>query len=130
MKIKKGESVFGLLSSLQKMLHEKPSVKQMFNEIQMMKFKIRPVSGDISLVDIGNSQLIEALWGLGKLDDFFQKEFKRLSGKEKRIFFNIVSGVKEKLEQELNRVNFKQSMGPSSIVEVEIFKDTPARKPN
>ena len=47
----------------------------MFEEVRMMKFKIKPIQGDVSAFNLKNERFIESLWSLGKLDEFFHKEF-------------------------------------------------------
>ena len=130
MKNSKNNDVFKLLADLQIVLRQKPSVDKMFEEIRMMKFKIRPIIGDISLVNVKNNQLIEALWGLGKIDDFFQKKIKQLNLKDKKTFFRVVSDIRDGYEQQLNRVGLKGKVNPSSPVELEIFKERQTKKVN
>ena len=130
MKNRKNNNVFEVLSDLQAVLKKRPSPEKMFEEITMMGFKIKPLVGDISLVNVKNNQLIEALWGLGKIDDFFHKKFKQLSLKDKDTFFKVISDIKGGYEQQLNRVGLKERSATASPVELEIFKERQTKKTN
>lgn len=130
MKNRKNNDVFQILSDLQTVLSRKPNPEKMFEEIRMMRFKIKPLMGDISLVNVKNNQLIEALWGLGKIDEFFHKKFKQLSLKDKDTFFRVVNDIKGDYEQQLNRVGLKEKPNVGSSVELEIFKEKAAKKTN
>lgn len=130
MKNRKNNDVFEILSDLQSVLKRKLSPEKMFEEIRMMRFKIRPLAGDISLVNVKNVQLIEALWGLGKIDDFFHKKFGKLSLKGKDTFFRVINDIKGGYEQQLNRVGLKEKSKITSPVELEIFKERQVKKTN
>ena len=130
MKNRKNNDVFEILSDLQAVLRKKPSPEKMFEDIRMMRFKIKPLMGDISLVNVKNNQLIEALWGLGKIDDFFHKEFNQLSLKDKDTFFRVINDIKGGYEQQLNRVGLKERPNISSPIELEIFKEKQTKKTN
>jgi UDP-galactopyranose mutase len=74
-------------------LENKPTFVQMYEEIRMMKFKIRPVVGDISVLNLKNSGFIEILWSLGKLDEFFQHEYGKLSYKKRDLFLRLFDEI-------------------------------------
>ena len=61
----------------------------MFEEVQMMKFKIKPIHGDVSAFNLKNISFIESLWSLGKLDEFFHREFPQLSKKDQEVFLRF-----------------------------------------
>ncbi len=128
MKSTKKTDVFNLISRLQKILTQKPSQEEMLKEVQMMKFKIRPVYGDLSLLDFKNLPLVEALWGLGKIEEFFYKEVKKIAGRDQQTFFRLINQIKAGLETRLSKVSFKTSMVAPQMVEMEIFKERPRKK--
>lgn len=121
------KNIFNLVSQLKQILDNKPNEKQMLKEVEMMKFKIKPVAGDISILNFKNNQLIEALWGLGKLDEFFQNHFKNISKNDKEIFFQMVGQLRGRLENQLSRINFHRPVNIPQIIEMEIFKEYPKR---
>lgn len=132
MKKQNNKDVLQVLANFKKILDHKPSVDHMYNEVLMMKFKIKPLQGDISLFNVKNSRLIEVLWSLGKLDELFQKEYRKLSLAEQEIFFKAFDEVHRKLQGELNGINLKteQLSRLSPVVEMEIFKENLQKKTN
>jgi len=87
------KDVISLFGEIQKIISGKPSINQMFEEVQMMKFKIKPIKGDLMSFDLKNENFIESLWSLGKLDEFFFKEVPNLNKKEKEVFMKIFDSL-------------------------------------
>lgn len=131
---KKNHDIVDVIALLQdKILNHKPSMETMWAEVCMMKFKIRPVMGDISSLNFHNNNLIELMWSLGKLDDFFHQEYKKLSNSQKDIFFKIFEDLHEQFQSELNALNLNRNVADSvnPSLEMEIFKEhTPKSKIN
>ena len=119
-----------IFNKLKKTLGAKPTVEKMYEEIRMMRFKIRPISGDISLLQLKNHQLIETLWGLGKLDEVFQKEYDKLGNNQKEVFFRLFDNLYDQYQEELNKINVSKEIRPklSQVFEMEIFKDFSAKR--
>jgi len=69
---------------------------------------------------------------LGKLEEFFQKEFYRLSSKNKDLFMRIFNDIYEKYYQDLNKINLQWEKTPRQqrFLEVEIFKEIRNKKFN
>ena len=113
------------LADFQKnVLENKPSMEAMVDEVRMMRFKIRPLQGDISLLNLKDAKLIEILWNLGKLDEFFRSQHDQLSRGQREVFFQFFDGLYEKFQTQLNRINLKStSENISPTVEMEIFKE-------
>lgn len=111
-------------------LESKPSIDAMIDEVRMMHFKIRPLQGDVSLLDLREDKLIETLWNLGKLDEFYQKHNNRLTSSQKSIFFNFFEEIYGKFQSQLNKLNLRSKIetdAPSTI-EMEIFKDDTVKR--
>lgn len=121
------KNIFNLVSQLKAILDNKPTQDQMLKEVEMMRFKIRPLVGDISILNFKNSQLVETLWGLGKLDEFFQIHFKNISASDKETFFQMVGQLRGRLESQLGKINFRRPVNASQMIEMEIFKEYPKR---
>ncbi|OQY68170.1 hypothetical protein B6D29_01230 [Microgenomates bacterium UTCPR1] len=132
MKKKMNQDVIELIGSFQKTLDNKPTVKKMYEEIQMMRFKVKPIKGDLSTVNLNNDKFIRTLWSLGKLDEFFQKEFYGLNRKNKELFSRIFESIYEKYQVELNRINIQieKNIRNQRFLEVEIFKESKNNKIN
>ncbi|MDH7476022.1 MAG: hypothetical protein QHH09_00945 [Microgenomates group bacterium] len=125
------EEILSLLKNFQKnILDKKPSLKQMYEEIRMMNFKIKPLQGDISILDLNNRRFIETLWRLGKLDEFFYNKVKKLKKADQKILFNYFDSLHFKLQEKLNQLNFKQAKlkETSPVIEMEIIKEHYQRK--
>lgn len=133
MRKKSRRDILQMVSNFQALIKNKPPLPQMSTELRMMKFKIRPIQGDFSAVDLKNQEFIKALWSLGKLDEFFQKEYSRLTKKERQIFIKIFDDLYHQYQQELNRVNIYKGRPVNEehkILEMEIFKENKGRKIN
>ncbi len=108
-------------------LGNKPTVDQMVYEVRLMNFKIRPVAGNISIVNFRNADLIDALWSLGKLDEFFRQKIKNISAKDQAAFMRLVNEIRWNYQEKLNSVRLIHS-DPSfdeiPAFEAEIFKET------
>jgi len=129
---KTSKDILDLIRSFQDIVKKKPGIGEMFSEIRMMRFKIKPVQGDINEIDLKNEKFIEILWSLGKLDEFFQKEYPRLIGKNKVVFTKILDDLYRRYQEQLNHVNVYKTAGPrkSKIIEMEIFKESKQKLPN
>lgn len=125
MKNKPEKDISQLVSNFQNFIKNKPTVDRMYEEIRMMKFKIRPVQGDVLSVNLHNEKFIEVLWSLGKLDEFFQREYPKLSNPKKEIFVKIFDDIYHRYQDELNKVNLlkSKSFRESQVLEMEIFKE-------
>lgn len=130
MQTKNDNDILKIFDDFQKMIEHKPSFDKMFEEVQMMRFKVHPVAGDIGAFDLKNSHLIETLWSLGKLDELFQKEYRRLSSRQKIFFYRLFESLYQKFQGQLNRINLKQEKISDTdlFLEIEIFKEHYLRK--
>lgn len=120
-----------LLGMFQKdVLLKKPDIKEMIAEIHMMKFRVKPLQGDLSGINFHNSLFIETLWSLGKLDEFFQAQYRQLSEKERASFYSYFDSLHKKFQEDLNRLNLKQERreGKAPVLEMEIYKDRQKKK--
>jgi len=130
MKKKETKDVMEVLSSLRDIISHKPPTLKMYEEIQMMKFKIRPLQGDVLSINLNNERFLETLWSLGKLDEFFQREYMKMSKKDQEIFLRYFDSLYKNLQQELNKVRLYNKKNPpkTSILEMEIFKEKLLKK--
>jgi hypothetical protein len=131
MKKKTNKDIISLFNNIQKIISAKPDINQMFEEVQMMKFKIKPIQGDVSAFNLKNERFIESIWSLGKLDEFFYKEFPQLSKKDQEVFLRIFDSLYIKYQQQLNQVNLRSAKilsAKTGLLELEIFKERRLRK--
>lgn len=108
-------------------LGNKPDFDQMFSDVQMMQFKVRPVTGDIAGLNFDNYIFIETLWSLGKLDEFFHQHVSDLNKSEKKVFYQLFDGLYQQYQSQLNKVNLKTDLPDTATTEgafeVEIFRE-------
>ena len=134
MKTKTIDKILELFQTFQKNLEVRPSLETMYEEVRMMRFKIKPIQGDVGLLNLNNQQLIEVLWQLGKLEEFFQKQFNKLTPAQKEVFFNFFSEMHNKFQNKLNQLNLKSGKNlptTASFFEMEIIKERQeTKKPN
>jgi len=123
---KTNKDIISLFGNIQKVILTKPDINQMFDELQMMKFKIRPIQGELMSFDLKNKQFIESLWSLGKLDEFFYREISSLSKKEKELFIKLFDILYFKYQQQLNQSNLQKkkiTLNRTGLLELEIYKE-------
>ena len=127
---KNNRDILEFFSSLKKTLGAKPPIEKMYEEIRMMRFKIRPISGDVFLLQLKNRGLIETLWGLGKLDEVFQREYNKLADEQREVFFRLFDNLYQQFQNQLNKINVNPEVKTnlSQFLEIEIFKDIPTKK--
>ncbi|MCX7997062.1 MAG: hypothetical protein N2691_04930 [Patescibacteria group bacterium] len=108
-------------------LEKKPPHRQMRAEVQMMRFKVRPVSGDVSVLNFQNEKFLEALWSLGKLDEFFHQVVGELKKTDKHIFYKLFDGLYREYQRQLNQIGIRDGATPgeNKTFEVEIFREKP-----
>lgn len=127
MRRKNSTDVLEMISRFQEtVLKHKPPADQMYQDVRMMKFKVRPLQGDIAMVDLDDKDFIEILWSLGKLDEFYQGNVKKISRSQQDTFFKIVDEMYFRFQEDLNTIDLKReqfSEASSSGFEMEIFKD-------
>ncbi len=126
MRKKSNTDVFEIVSKFQRtILDNKPPGTQMYQEVRMMKFKIKPVLGDISFLNLKNTNFIEILWSLGKIDEFFQNQIDTLNTDQRDIFYKLLDDIYEKYQEELNEIDLKKEnvSQASAGFEMEIFKE-------
>ncbi|MFH1826922.1 MAG: hypothetical protein ABH812_00610 [bacterium] len=128
MSIKKKPDLLEDIVDFQKsLIKNKPSHKIMYEQVRMMRYKIRPLQGDISALDFTNTKFIEILWNLGKLDEFFNKKKNILNRKQREILYGFLENVYAKLQHQLNHLDLKfeeaEKDNSSSIIEMEILRE-------
>jgi len=124
MRKKQPINLSAFVDTLQKELVERrPTLRKMYDDVRMMKFVIRPLQGDITRVDFTDSNLIETLWSLGKLDEFFQKKLRTVPFNQRESFLRLFDTLHQQFQGQLNKLNLKPEKNITSpTLEMEIFK--------
>ena len=127
---KKSVSPAQVLTAFQRIIKNKPSVKKMYEDIRLMQFRVRPIEGDITNIDIDNDTFIEMLWSLGKLDEMFQKKFYDIEGEKKEMIYKLFESLYGQYQTKLNKATYKkeESLGPAPKLEMEIYRESPVEK--
>ncbi len=123
--------IASLLSQYQQaVVLNKPTLAIMLDEIKMMNFKIRPLSGDVSLIRAMDSKLIEMVWNLGKLDQLYREKQQYLKLKDRELFMRFFESMHEKFQKELGLVQLTvpEQVESAHALEMEVFRDAPRRK--
>jgi len=108
-------------------LDKKPSHEQMIRDVYMMKFKIRPLQGDVSKLNFSNTLFVETIWRLGKMDDFIEKHLHEIDKKQEHAFFHYFEGMYKELQNTLNSLHFgsqtENLFVKRDLIEMEIYKE-------
>lgn len=129
------KDILSLIIHFQKtVLSKKPSAPIMYRDVKMMHFKIRPLHGDVSRMNLRDIKFVEILWSLGKLDEFFQVHAPVVGEGERGTFFKMMDDLYEDLQNQLNSLQLRKEPLRAknySVVEMEIFKENfQQKKPN
>ncbi len=103
---------------------KKPSFEKMEQEVKLMSFKIRSITGDIIKSLYQNRRdMIELIWLIGKLDEFLQKSAEGLSNHDREmIFAALIDFYNSRILKERGKV---KGVDP---LELELFKTKPFDK--
>ena len=127
MKKQKNKDLYEVIKHFQEhTLSNKPAYEQLVNEVRLMNFKIRPLSGNVASLDFKNEELIEALWCLGKLDEFSKGAILTIGSKDQEAFFRLVNELRWSFQEKLNKVRLAREKPVTEDVptfEAEIFKE-------
>jgi len=113
-------------------IKHKPPMNQMIHEVQMMKFKIKPLQGDFSFLNFSKDSFIESLWSLGKLDEFYRKTYPSVKKQEKAIFLSLFEGFQKAFQEDLKNISLKKmdfkNLPITEYFEMEIYRDSHKKK--
>lgn len=109
-------------------LEQKPAHEIMRKEIGMMRFKIRPLYGEVTELNFDDPTFIETLWTLGKLDEFYHDNSENIPKADEKVFYQIFDGVYGQYQDKLNDIRLKTRIAggddPSTNgFEVEIYRE-------
>lgn len=122
------ETLESLTQDLKKIIEAKPERPQIVKEIGAMKLRVKSVLGEIDFNDLNNDKLLETLWRLGKLDEFFNTRVKKADPKDQLILMNLGFQIKKKLENELSQLEIKSRSIFPRLIEMEVFREIPKKK--
>jgi hypothetical protein len=114
-------------------LNRKPSITTMQSDIRMNRLKIRTYVGDVFSLNMAGASFIEALWSLIKLEEYVHQTARLLPKKEHEVFYRLMRQYREKLQDELNRVDMrlphiKAKHIKDTPISLEIYRDHTTKK--
>lgn len=124
------KDIFAVLVEFEEqVLQSKPVLARMKEEVRMMDFKIRPVQGDISNLDLTSTKFIEALWCMGKLDELYQHIGDEYSDRDRELFGQFAANLQNTYMRELQHVMVSNSQEDTSAaqIEIEIYRESIAK---
>ena len=102
----------------------KPAFKIMLRDIQMMRFKIRPIIGDISSLNEMNDEVIALLWKIGRIDEIIHASFKDLAEDDQDQLLEYLQHMELQTENDLRRVlRQKPSTKTNNLLKLEVFRE-------
>jgi conjugal transfer/entry exclusion protein len=107
--------------------NELPTQDNMRKEVQMMGFKIRQITGDMSSLSRLDSNVIESLWKIGKIDEIISSNFDKLDEVDQDRLLDYLHAIETKTEQRLQQsIKTKKTTKTSKkekILKLEVFKN-------
>jgi len=102
----------------------KPAFKIMLRDIQMMRFKIRPIIGDISSLNEMNNEVIALLWKIGRIDEIIHASFKDLAEDDQDQLLEYLQHMELQTENDLRRVlRQKPNTKTNNLLKLEVFRE-------
>lgn len=110
---------------------ELPTQENMLRDVQMMGFKIRQITGDMSSLASFDSNVIESLWKIGKIDEIISSHFDSLDEDDQDRLLNYLHSIESETEQSLQKsIKTKKLTSRSggkksstNILKLEVFKN-------
>jgi len=104
----------------------------MKKDIQMNTLKMRPYIGDVFHLNMTDSQFIDTLWSILKLEEYVLDVEKKIKKSDINVFYQMMKQYRDKLQDKINRIDMRlphiKSQGIQNPVTIEIFRDLTAQK--
>lgn len=126
MAIRKQGGIFEKITRLQReLMQNKPPFSEMVKEIQAMRFKISP-KGDMGQFNFSSPLLVELLWYIGKVDEFFAREMHNLTKQEQQAVEAFVHMLWHKVHESLDTPDLVYALNLSEDSDLEVYKEQPS----
>lgn len=104
-----------------------PPHTQMITDLKMMRFKIRPLAGDLfSLSQKTSGSLFVSLWRIGKIEETVRLAFEILEEGEMEALFDYVDELQKRFNQGFGydeNGTFFADARPTRLLKLEIFRE-------
>lgn len=94
-----------------------PSRETMLEDIKMMQFKIRPLTGNVFDLARQENRFLEALWKTGKIEEIISQVLPQLDKKERETFFHYLRHLQSSLGE---KITYGENV---KIFEFEVFRE-------
>ncbi len=123
--MKKTVKAFDLIQEITSEFDHLPPQEVMVQEIKMMNFKVRPVSGDIFHFKQKEQSFLESLWKMGRIEEIVAQKVPLMNKTEQESFFTYLENLQMQLKgKQLALAKEATEIDESQIVEFEIIRDT------
>ncbi len=110
---------------------ELPTQENMLKDVQMMGFKIRQVTGDMSSLASFDSNVIESLWKIGKIDEIISSHFDSLDEDDQDRLLDYLHSIESETEHNLQKSIKTKKLAPrtsekkrnNNVLKLEVFKN-------
>lgn len=108
----------------------KPSREQIVQDLKMMSFKVRPITGDIFTLKREEEGLLKMLWRVGKIEEILENTMPNLHEREQELVLKYLNHMEmkeeERARQAVKKLSPKTNTGEKKVT-LEIFKtDNPS----
>ncbi len=94
-------------------------------DVQMMRFKVRSLIGDISLVHKMDTEIIESLWKMGKIDQIISEHIDDISEDDQDTLMSYFHSVESYMRETIRHsFELKPVSAKHGTLKLEIFKET------
>ena len=102
-----------------------PTQSTMRSDIQMMGFKVRQITGDVSALSQLDNNVVHTLWKIGKIDEIVRASFEDLDEDDQDRLLDYLHAIEIKTEQVLQQsIAIKRQRGRTrKLLKLEIFKN-------
>jgi hypothetical protein len=110
----------------EEVLEKKVSKKEILRDLSVMSFKIKSLLGDMSKLKFDDTDFLRALWSLGKLEEFTNRQMSQLMDDEAEVFFRLVEDIRIDLERRMGRASLPKIVKTTkkrARFELEIIKE-------
>lgn len=95
----------------------------MLEEVQMMGFKIRQLTGDVNAIAKMDNTMIESLWRIGKIDQIINASFDDLEEEEQVRLLEYLKSVEMNTEENIeSALQMKKTKKSSKMLKLEVFR--------
>lgn len=98
----KGSNVVNLIKKIMIEIEQaRPTKEEMLQDLKLMNLKVRPIVGDIFMLNSGEHGLLETLWRIGKIEEIFMVAADTLGENERGTLFKYLESVESQSQRKI-----------------------------